>query len=178
MTALEHIVLVNEKDEMTGTMEKLEVHEKGLLHRAFSIFIINRNGEWLLHKRAAEKYHSAGLWTNACCSHPFPGEEVLNGAHRRLQQELGFDCKLKKAFHFTYKAHFENGLTEFEFDHVFLGVYDGEIAFNPAEISEYKYIGTDELAAWIEKAPNEFTRWFCIAFPQVLDYTKNLNVNL
>src|ERR1700712_4649445 len=113
------VILVNELDEPTGKMEKMEAHRKALLHRAFSVFIFNAKGEMLLQRRSSHKYHSAGLWTNACCSHPFPGEDVKDAALRRLQEELGFTTPLEKAFDFIYKAAFDNGLTEYEFDHVF-----------------------------------------------------------
>src|SRR6188768_1448075 len=121
------IILVDEQDRPTGTMGKMEVHEKALLHRAFSVFIFNDCGEMLLQQRAVKKYHSAGLWTNACCSHPRPGEDTLLAAQKRLQEELGFTTSLEKAFAFIYKASFENGLTEYEFDHVFTGVYNREV---------------------------------------------------
>src|SRR5258708_5798594 len=118
-------------------MEKLEVHQKGLLHRAFSIFIFNRKGEMLLQQRALNKYHNGGLWTNACCSHPAPGEKTLTAATRRLKEEMGFTTALEKAFDFTYKVSFENGLTENEFDHVFTGRYEGSIEPNPDEVKDY-----------------------------------------
>src|SRR4051812_36262993 len=109
---MEEVILVNDKDEQVGTMEKMAAHRKALLHRAFSVFVFNSKGEMLLQQRSGEKYHSAGLWTNACCSHPRPGEEVLPAATRRLNEEMGFTTPLEKAFHFTYKASFENGLSE------------------------------------------------------------------
>ena len=108
-------------------MEKMEAHKKGLLHRAFSVFIFNGKGEMLLQQRALNKYHSGGLWTNACCSHPMPGEKTEDAADRRLKEELGFETPLEKIFDFVYKAEFDNGLTEYEFDHVFAGEYEGEI---------------------------------------------------
>src|SRR5690348_1838378 len=117
----EEVILVNERDEPTGSMEKMEAHRKALLHRAFSIFILSTGGEMLLQQRARSKYHSAGLWTNACCSHPRPGEDVHDAALRRLSEELGFTTSLEKIFDFIYRSEFENGLTEHEFDHVFVG---------------------------------------------------------
>jgi len=173
MNALEHLVLVTENDVEMGTMEKMEVHEKGLLHRAFSVFIFNEKGEWLLHKRAAEKYHSPNLWTNACCSHPFPGEGVMEAAHRRLNEELGFDCAVQKAFHFTYNAAMENGLTEHEFDHVFTGVYDGPVLFNQSEVSECKFVPESQIEKWITDRPADFTAWFGIAFPLMQAHLKS-----
>src|ERR1700744_2758864 len=122
----EEVILVDEADVQLGTMEKIEAHRKALLHRAFSVFIFNSKGEMLLQQRAAEKYHSPGLWTNACCSHPRPGEETQAAAMRRLMEELGFTLELEKIFDFTYRSEFENGLTEFEFDHVFVGLIHDE----------------------------------------------------
>ena len=161
------IILVNEFDEQTGTAEKMEAHFKALLHRAFSVFIFNTQGEMLLQRRASTKYHSPGLWTNACCSHPRPGEETINGAKRRLQEELGFSADIKKVFDFIYTASFDNGLTENEFDHVFTGIYDGPIEPNPEEVMDYcfksiKYIKEDLLLN-----PQHYTAWFIIAFPKI-----------
>src|SRR5580658_4397934 len=133
----EEVVLVDESDQPVGVMEKMEAHRRGLLHRAFSVFIFNSRGEMLLQQRAPEKYHSAGLWTNACCSHPRPGEDTREGAVRRLKEELGFTTHLEKLFEFTYRSEFDNGLTEFEFDHVFIGVYDQEISPDKKEASDY-----------------------------------------
>src|SRR5688572_9486804 len=127
---MQEVILVNEFDEAIGSMEKMEAHEKALLHRAFSVFLFNKKGEMLLQKRAASKYHSPSLWTNACCSHPMPGEETKQAALRRLDEELGFTTSINKAFHFTYKAVFDNGLTEHEFDHVFVGEYQGAMQLN------------------------------------------------
>jgi isopentenyl-diphosphate Delta-isomerase len=161
------IILVNEHDQEVGTMEKMEAHEKGVLHRAFSVFIFNARGEMLLQQRALDKYHSNGLWTNACCSHPKPGEDIEQAAHRRLMEELGFDIEISKAFTFTYQAHFDNGLTENEYDHVFVGTYESEIPFNTAEVNAIRYISISELENEIAKAPQNFTEWFKIALPQL-----------
>lgn len=162
------IILVNEQDEAIGTMEKMEAHRKGLLHRAFSVFIINDAGEVLLQRRALDKYHSPGLWTNACCSHPYPGESVETAAHRRLQEELGFDCELKELFSFTYRTEFDNGLTEHEFDHVLLGTYNGTIIPNPAEVADYQYLSVTQIIEKMENAPLTFTSWFHHAWPLLL----------
>jgi isopentenyl-diphosphate delta-isomerase len=151
-------------------MEKMEVHQKALLHRAFSIFIFNEKGEMLLHKRANKKYHSAGLWTNACCSHPQPGEETLAAAEIRLQEEMGFNTGLKKVFDFIYKASFDNGLTEYEFDHVFIGSYDGDIVPNPEEVSDYCFKSVEEIKNSIQSHPQKYTEWFKIAFPKMEVY--------
>jgi isopentenyl-diphosphate delta-isomerase len=164
------VILVDEHDVQTGIMEKMEVHQKALLHRAFSIFIFNEKGEMLLHKRANKKYHSAGLWTNACCSHPQPGEETLAAAEIRLQEEMGFNTGLKKVFDFIYKASFDNGLTEYEFDHVFIGSYDGDIVPNPEEVSDYCFKSVEEIKNSIQSHPQKYTEWFKIAFPKMEVY--------
>jgi isopentenyl-diphosphate delta-isomerase len=154
-------------------MEKIEAHEKGLLHRAFSVFIFNEHGEMLLQQRAPGKYHSPNLWTNACCSHPAPGEEVSAAAHRRLKEEMGFDTELEKAFAFTYRAEFENGLTEHEFDHVFVGRYNGPVNPDPLEVSRYRYLNLRELRKELQEQPGLFTEWFKIAYPRLEEYLAN-----
>ncbi|MBS0028822.1 isopentenyl-diphosphate Delta-isomerase [Chitinophaga sp. 22321] len=164
------VILVNEQDEAIGTMEKMEAHHKGLLHRAFSVFVINDAGEMLLQRRALEKYHSAGLWTNACCSHPFPGETIAAAAHRRLQEEMGFDCELQEIFTFTYRAEFDNGLTEHEFDHVLLGTYNGNIHPNPSEVCDYHYLSAARINELMKEEPAAYTIWFHRALPLVLQY--------
>ncbi|MGD0331216.1 MAG: isopentenyl-diphosphate Delta-isomerase [Nitrososphaeria archaeon] len=160
----ENVILVNEKGKAIGTEEKMKAHQKGQLHRAFSIFIFSMNGDMLLQRRAEEKYHSGGLWTNACCSHPRPGENLEQATHRRLKEELGFDCKLKKRTHFIYKAKLDHGLTEHEFDHVFIGRYDGKISPNRDEVSDVRWVSLEALGEEVNKSPNEFTEWFKIAF--------------
>lgn len=164
------IILVNEKDEQTGTGEKMEVHYQALLHRAFSVFIFNDKGEMLLQRRALTKYHSGGLWTNACCSHPRPGETAVAGAQRRLMEELGFTVSLTKAFDFIYKASFDNGLTENEFDHVFTGEYNGKITANPEEVMDYCYKSMGDIRAELSHSPEKYTAWFFIAFPRLEAY--------
>ena len=164
---LEQVVLVNEKDEAVGAMEKMEAHEHALLHRAFSVFVFNKNGDVLMQQRAFSKYHSGGLWTNTCCSHPRPGEEILAAATRRLQEEMGFTTTLIKAFDFTYKADFENGLTEHEFDHVFTGQYDGPVDFNTEEVAAYAFMPAHALEQQIQETPERFTAWFHIAYPKL-----------
>ncbi|HWJ29739.1 MAG TPA: isopentenyl-diphosphate Delta-isomerase [Flavisolibacter sp.] len=165
--AQNEVILVNEYDEPIGVMEKMPVHEQGLLHRAFSVFIFDEKGRMLLQQRAAGKYHGAGLWTNACCSHPFPGEAVENAAVRRLKEELGFTTTLQKIFTFTYHARVENDLIEHEFDHVFAGKYQGKIEMDPEEVSDYAYKEMQELAQELERHPERFTSWFKIAFPEI-----------
>lgn len=169
------VILVDEHDVQTGIMEKMEVHQKALLHRAFSIFIFNSKGETLLHKRADKKYHSGGLWTNACCSHPRPGEETEAAAEIRLQEEMGFNTELKKVFHFIYKAPFDNGLTEHEFDHVFTGIYDGDIVPNADEVSDYCFKTVEEVKSSIQSHPQKYTEWFKIAFPKMEAYLETVS---
>lgn len=161
------VILVSAHDEEIGFMDKMEAHQKGMLHRAFSIFIFDKSGRMLLQQRAAQKYHGGLLWTNACCSHPFPGERVEEAAERRLVEELGFTTNLEKAFSFTYKAEVENNLIEHEFDHVFTGEYEGEIRINKEEVAAVAYHGMEEIKKLLEDRPAFFTSWFRIAFPQI-----------
>jgi len=173
---MEQVILVDEQDVELGVMEKMEAHEKALLHRAFSVFIFNDHDELLLQQRAISKYHSGGLWTNTCCSHPRPGEAVANAASRRLKEEMGFETSLSKAFDFTYKAPFSNGLTEHEFDHVFIGTYNGTITPNADEVKSYAYYSLTAVDEMLQKNPDDFTVWFHIAFPKVRDwYLKQQN---
>lgn len=163
----QQVILVNEADKPLGTAGKMEVHTKGLLHRAFSIFIFNSKGEMLLQQRAMNKYHSGGLWTNACCSHPRPEEKTEIAAARRLQEEMGFETGLQKVFDFVYKAEMENGLIEHEFDHVFVGEYNGPISFSSEEVMNYSYRNMHDIHDSIEKNPTQFTAWFQLAFPMI-----------
>lgn len=165
---MEEVILVTEQNEPIGRMEKMEAHWKGVLHRAFSIFIINDRNEMLLQQRAKTKYHSSGLWTNACCSHPRPGDETEAAAVRRLQEELGFTVPLTKIFDFHYNAAFDNGLTEHEYDHVFMGTYTGKITPHPDEVQDYCYKKMEDIANHIQSHPHIYTAWFCIAFPKVM----------
>jgi isopentenyl-diphosphate delta-isomerase len=151
-------------------MDKMEAHEKGVLHRAFSIFIFNRYGDMLLQQRAVDKYHSGGLWTNACCSHPMPGEDTLVAAQRRLQEEMGFNTTLQMAFSFIYKTDFDNGLTEHEVDHVFTGLYDGIVTPNPSEVHNYSFQPVHTIRHSIQNEPRLYTSWFKIAFPKLESY--------
>lgn len=166
------LVLVDNNDVQTGTMEKLEAHKRGLLHRAFSIFIFNSKGEFLLQQRAIGKYHNGGLWTNSCCSHPLPGEDVLIAANRRLSEEMGFRTQLSPLFNFVYKATFDNGLTEHEFDHVFTGIYDGNIIINKNEVSDYCFKPLAEVQDSLQSHPQKYTEWFKIALPRVVEFHK------
>lgn len=171
------VILVDEHDVPVGAMEKMEVHQKALLHRAFSIFIFNGRGEMLLHKRADKKYHSGGLWTNACCSHPRPGEETQEAAEKRLQEEMGIVTPLKKAFSFIYKAAFDNGLTEYEFDHVFVGNYNGTIVPDREEVSDYCFKTIEEVRSSMQSHPQKYTEWFKIAFPKMEAYLETTPFN-
>ncbi len=171
---LDHVILVDTHDNQIGTEEKLTAHQKGLLHRAFSIFIFNHEGKMLIHQRAFSKYHSGGLWTNACCSHPRPGESLEDSTHRRLREELGFDCSLQKMFHFTYKVNLANdGLFEHEFDHVFFGSFDGIINPNPDEIATVAWVTLEDLTADIKLQPERYTYWFLASFDKVLAYAQD-----
>ena len=164
---LKEVILVDEEDQPLGVMEKMEAHRQGLLHRAFSVFILNERGEMLLQKRALQKYHSPGLWTNACCSHPSPGELTLTAAVRRLDEEMGFKCALTEIGAFTYETKFENGLVEHEFDHVLLGLYGGEIYPNRSEVDEYKWITISDIERDIMANKDAYTSWFHLAYPVV-----------
>ena len=164
----DEVVLVTESDEPIGSMDKMEAHKEAILHRAFSVFIFNSKGEMLLQQRAKNKYHSAGLWTNACCSHPRPGEDILTAATRRLYEELGFTTSLRKAFEFTYRANFENGLTEYEYDHVFVGRFDGKVKPDKNEVSDYCFKSMDDIEIEIQSRGELYTEWFKIAFPKLI----------
>jgi isopentenyl-diphosphate delta-isomerase len=171
---MEYVVLVDESDNEIGTMEKMEAHEKGVLHRAFSVFTFNSKGELLLQRRAFSKYHSGGLWSNTCCSHPREGEAPKDAAHRRLQEEMGFVCELSKAFDFIYKSELDQGLTEHEFDHVFIGKFDGVPDINQQEVHEYKHITLEDLVEEISKNPQDYTEWFKICLAETLKHKESL----
>ena len=170
---VEYVVLVNKNNQPLGTMEKMEAHERGELHRAFSVFVFNSEGQMMLQRRADEKYHSPGLWTNTVCSHPRTGEKITMAAHRRMKEEMGFDCELEEAFSFIYKADVGDGLIEHEFDQVFIGTCDKKPTPNPDEVGDWKYIWTGELYADIENNPDNYTVWFKIAIKQLKDYLIN-----
>lgn len=168
----ELVVLVNPQDEVLGLMEKMQAHENGLLHRAFSVFLFNEKGEMLLQKRATEKYHSPNQWTNACCSHPRENEIYLDAAKRRLKEELGIESELKERFHFIYKADVGQDLWEHELDHVFTGTYDGDFNLNPEEVSEIKYMSITELNADIQHYAERYTEWFKIIWAEYRNHLK------
>ncbi|MCP4366819.1 MAG: isopentenyl-diphosphate Delta-isomerase [Deltaproteobacteria bacterium] len=154
------VILVDKKDSVCGSMEKYEAHMKGKLHRAFSVFVINDNRQILLQKRAVKKYHSAGLWSNTCCSHPKPGEDINLAAKRRLMEEMGFDCRLSKQFSFIYKATLNNQLTEHEFDHIFFGRYNKDPCPNPSEVAEWKWMDIQMVSNDLKKNKTTYTYWF------------------
>jgi len=160
----EHVILVNEKDEQIGTMPKMEAHEKAVLHRAFSVFVLNDIGELLLQQRATSKYHSPLLWTNTCCSHQRIGESNIEAGKRRLLEEMGFVTELKDVVSFIYKAPFDNGLTEHEFDHVLVGTYNEEPNINIDEVNNFKWMTLENVKVDMELHPEVYTEWFKIIF--------------
>ena len=162
----EMVILVDKKDNQLGLMEKIEAHEKAVLHRAFSVFILNDNNELLLQRRALSKYHSPGLWTNTCCSHPREGESVINAGIRRLREEMGFETEINNLFSFIYKAEFDNGLTEHELDHVLLGRYNKAPLINKLEVSDWKWTNMEFLKKDVVINPDLYTVWFKIIFQQ------------
>ena len=168
----EKVILVDKNDNQVGLMPKLEAHEKGVLHRAFSIFIFNSKYELLLQKRASSKYHSGGLWTNTCCSHPREGEDTLDAANRRLDEEMGIKTSLRKVYDFIYKAELDNQLTEHEFDHVFYGVFDNDPILNKDEAEDFKWVDMETLNNDIMKNEDNYTVWFKIAFEYFYNYLK------
>jgi isopentenyl-diphosphate delta-isomerase len=157
-----NVILVDELDNELGIMEKLEAHEKALLHRAISVFIFNSKKELLLQRRAFGKYHSEGLWTNTCCSHPLPGETTIEAGKRRLKEEMGMTCELSGTFSFVYKAEFENGLTEYELDHVLIGYSDETPHLNPEEAIAFQWMSLPQLEEEIRLKPHLYTEWFKI----------------
>lgn len=163
-----YVILVDENDNPIGKMEKIEAHEKGLLHRAFSVFIFNEKDELLLQQRALNKYHTPGLWTNTCCSHQKEGETHIEAGKRRLHEEMGFSVPLKEIMSFTYKAPFANGLTEHEYDHVLIGHYNDNPKPNPDEVADYKWRSLDYIKSDIAKYPEQYTAWFRIIFDKYL----------
>ena len=163
----DRVILVDDNDQQIGFMEKIRAHEQGLLHRAFSVFIFNSKGEMLLQQRAEHKYHSGGLWSNTCCSHPRPGEDIMEAAARRLREEMGFDTSLEKIYDFIYRAELNNNLTEHEFDHVLAGQYDGPVIFNTEEVKDVSYKNMLEIKMSIATQPEMFTEWFKITFPSI-----------
>lgn len=170
----EKIILVDQNDIPLGHIEKLEAHEKGLLHRAFSVFIFNSKGELLLQQRADSKYHSAGLWTNTCCSHPNYKEDIIDSIHRRMKEEMGMVSEVDFKFKFSYKALLDNNLTEHEIDHVYFGFSNDSPVINPEEVKSWKYINMKELQNELNNHPENYTSWLKICFPDVLKYFKSI----
>ena len=168
----EKVILVDTNDNQIGVMPKMEAHKKALLHRAFSVFILNQNGELLLQQRALHKYHSPGLWTNTCCSHQREGETNIFAGKRRLKEEMGFNTSLKELFSFIYKAPFDNGLTEHELDHVLLGYYEDIPDVNPEEVQSWKWMNLKQIAFAIKANPKDYTVWFKIIFDRFYNYIK------
>jgi len=165
-----NVIVVNEQDEELGVMEKMAAHREGVLHRAISVFILNDNNELLLQQRALDKYHSGGLWTNTCCSHPMPAEDTLAAAHRRLMEEMGFDTTLEPIFTLRYKAEVGNDLIENEYDHIFTGRYSGAPVLNPEEAMAGQYVPLNDVARWLNERPQEFTAWFHLALPMFVTH--------
>ena len=168
----EEVILVDTNDVPLGTMPKMEAHEKAILHRAFSVFILNKEGQLMLQQRALSKYHSPGLWTNTCCSHQRLGETNIEAGTRRLQEEMGFKTPLKELFSFVYKATLDNGLTEHEFDHVILGYYDSEPIINHEEVTNWKWMNLEEIIKEIKTTPDNYTAWFKIIFDRFYNHIK------
>ncbi|MBQ4805726.1 isopentenyl-diphosphate Delta-isomerase [Aquimarina sp. MMG015] len=166
----EKVILVNENDEQIGLMPKLEAHEKAILHRAFSVFILNEKKELMLQQRAHHKYHSPGLWTNTCCSHQREGESNIQAGTRRLEEEMGFTTPLKETISFIYKAPFDNGLTEHELDHVLVGQYEEDPIINPDEVSDWKWMHIEDVKKDIIENPNSYTAWFKIIFDKFYEH--------
>ncbi len=171
---MEEVILVNEKDEEIGMMEKMEAHRKAVLHRAFSIFIFNGKNELMLQRRALEKYHSPGLWSNTCCSHPRKGENVVAAGHRRLMEEMGFDCEIRQIFSFIYKAELDKGMTEHELDHVLIGKCESHPEINKEEVHDWKWISLFELDKDMSENPEDYTVWFKTIWNRV---RKELKIN-
>ncbi|MDU1414070.1 MAG: isopentenyl-diphosphate Delta-isomerase [Clostridium sp.] len=165
---MEEVILVDTNDSEIGKMEKMQAHIEGRLHRAFSIFVFNSKGEFLLQQRENGKYHSGGLWTNTCCSHPRVGEDIKEAVHRRLKEEMGFDCDLSEKKTFLYHAKFDNDLIEHELDHIFIGYYNGVPIPNKEEVENWKWISTNDLKKELEAEPDKFTYWFKFSIEDVL----------
>lgn len=169
-----HVILVDEEDNQLGTIEKIEAHRKALLHRAISVFIITSDGRWILQKRAFDKYHSSGLWTNTCCTHPYPGENDQASAIRRLTEEMGLSCELTKLFSFIYRQEMDNDLTEHEYDHVFAGISDDDPVINTLEVNNWKKIHFSELRKDISRRPESYTFWFREIYETVYEHLSGI----
>lgn len=168
----EILILVDEMDREVGHMEKYETHRRGLLHRAFSVFVFNDNNELMLHQRAEEKYHSGGLWTNTCCSHPRVDEPIQKAAQRRLMEEMGFVCPLDFQFSFMYRSELDNNMIEHEFDHVFFGRYDKDPIPNPQEVQNWCFKSLDDISLDLKEKPENYTSWFKVVFENIYERAK------
>lgn len=171
----EFVILVNEQDEPIGLMEKIEAHQKAILHRAFSVFVFNDRNELMLQQRAADKYHSPLLWTNTCCSHQRDGETNLQAGLRRLEEEMGFTCNLEEVFSFIYQAPFDNGLTEHELDHVMIGYFNEEPTINLTEVASYKWMRLEAIQDDMISNPELYTEWFKIIFKEFYTHIEKVN---
>lgn len=169
---MEQVILVDENDREIGLMEKMEAHEKGLLHRAFSVFLFNEKNELLLQKRASSKYHSGGLWTNTCCSHPRQNESITEAGSRRLMEEMGIVAEATPEFSFIYKAELDNGLTEHELDHVLIGTFNGIPKINTEEVEDWKFVSMEFIEKDLKIHPEKYTAWFLIIFEEVHNRTQ------
>ena len=172
--AEEQVILVNEQDEKIGLMPKMEAHEKACLHRAFSVFVFNNQNELMLQQRALNKYHSPGLWTNTCCSHQRDGETNIEAGKRRLQEEMGFVTNLEESISFIYKTPFDNGLTEHEYDHVLLGVYNDTPNINKEEVADWKWMSLEDIKSDIKRSSSQYTEWFKIIFDRFYEHIKRV----
>ncbi|MGC8694456.1 MAG: isopentenyl-diphosphate Delta-isomerase [Candidatus Micrarchaeia archaeon] len=172
------VILVDENDNPIGTAEKLEAHKNGgKLHRALSIFIFNDKDNLYIQRRALTKYHSAGKWANTCCSHPMPNENILDAAHRRLKEEMGFDCNMEEVFNFPYKAYVGNGLTEYEFDHIIFGRFNGVPKPAPEEVMDWRLVSLDDVKKEIDANKDNFAAWFVLMIDDVSKHFKEWNKN-
>ena len=168
---MQEVILVDDDDRVIGQMDKMQAHREGVLHRAFSVFIINEEGNLLLQRRAPDKYHSGKLLTNACCSHPYPGEHTIEAAKRRLGEEMGLDAKLDHLYHFGYRVEFTNGLVEHELDHVYVGRHNGPPKPDPQEVMDWKYVSPEFLIKDVKDNPDSYTEWFKLSYEIVLVHT-------
>ncbi|ECL4818663.1 isopentenyl-diphosphate Delta-isomerase [Salmonella enterica] len=167
---MDDVILIDRDDNATGTMDKILAHKKGMLHRAVSVYIINDNGEVLLQQRAAKKYHSGSLWSNTCCTHPLPGEDIMSAAGRRLMEEMGMKCNLLKLFPLYYNVDVGNGFREHEITHVFYGVSNDIPVLNPEEAASFSYVSPDNIVYEINRSPEKFTEWFKSCFPKIINH--------
>lgn len=168
------VLLVDDGDHPAGEMDKLEAHQQGALHRAFSVLLFDRKGQLLLQQRATDKYHSGGLWTNTCCSHPDPGESVEEGASRRLREEMGLEAPLKKLFTTRYYLELGDGMIENEFDHVFIATSDEEPQVNSEEVMDQRFASKEEIEDELQASPETFTEWFKVIWQEYTELERHL----